>query len=87
MVEIISETEARAALKTLRSEASNPHFYAAKRRNHGWLFVWRLERKNPPVGTRGWVVADNGRARILDLGERADDAMIAELAQDDTANE
>ena len=87
MVEPITEHAARAALKSAQSEASNPGFYVARRRKHGWLFVWRIEHGDPPVGTRSWVVADNGRARILRIGERADDVIGAEVAEDASGHE
>jgi len=87
MVTPMTESNARLALATVQSEASNPKFYAARRREHGWLFVWRIERGTPPVGTRGWVVADSGRARVLQIGERADEVIAEELAKGPAADD
>lgn len=87
MVVPISESDARIALAAVQSEASNPHFFLARRREHGWLFVWRVERGTPPIGTRGWIVSDKAQARVLRIGERADQVIAAELAKDGAADD
>jgi hypothetical protein len=81
MVTGISEADARTVLRSVRSEASNPGTFEARRRDHGWMFVWRREGGRPPVGTRSWVVADNGRARAVDLGSRADETIALLLGE------
>ncbi|WP_105034914.1 hypothetical protein [Cryobacterium aureum] len=81
MVTQIDEQEARRELRNLSSEASNPANYAAARRARGWLFGWRTDRGSAPMGTRAWVVADNGRGRMLDLRDRADEVIEALLAE------
>jgi len=57
----ISELEAREAFLQARSEASHLDYFDAERREHGWVFGWREDRGDAPVGTHTWVVADNGR--------------------------
>lgn len=75
----LSEDEARKLLRDLRVSASNPEYYAARRRAHGWLFAWRIETGPPRIGTRSWVVADNGACRQVGFDEYADDAIDALL--------
>lgn len=79
MTSPISEAEARQTLLRQESEASNPEYFEAQRREHGWVFGWRDDRGQPPVGTRAWVVADNGRVRALGPREQWDDAIAEEL--------
>ena len=79
MVRPISEESARTALAREASEASNAEFYKAERRQHGWVFGWRPERGTPPMGTRTWIVADNGRVRVLGYKDDWDDAIAQEL--------
>ncbi|HWB37773.1 MAG TPA: hypothetical protein VHA75_17295 [Rugosimonospora sp.] len=81
MVTPLSEQDARAALRLAGADASNPALYDAQRRDGGWFFGWRRQNGRPRIGTRSWVVADNGRARPLAFQERADDAIAAELAK------
>ena len=78
MVNPITAAEARAALRDARSEASDPEVFDARRRTSGWLFVWRRDQGQPPIGTRSWVVADDGTVRAVPLGGRADD-VLAEI--------
>lgn len=75
MVGPITEDEARAALRTVQSAAANPLKYAARRLSRGWLFIWRIEQGSPLMGTRSWIVADNGVPRVVDMGQRADDVI------------
>lgn len=81
MVTPISEGEARAALREEKSEASNPEYFDAERREGGWVFGWREDRGAPPMGTRTWIVADNRRVRMLGYKDPWDDAIAAELAK------
>jgi hypothetical protein len=81
MVTPISEAEARAALLRAGSEASNPEYFDAERREHGWVFGWREDRGAVPMGTHTWVVADNGRIRMLSYKDLWDDAIAEELAK------
>lgn len=80
MVRPISEDAARTALLQVASEASNAEFFKAERRDHGWVFGWRLDRGAPPMGTRTWIVADNGRVRMLGYKDDWDSAIAQELA-------
>ncbi len=75
MVDPITEDDARAALRAMQSAAANPSKYAARRLEHGWLFTWRIEQGPPLMGTRSWVVADNGVPRVVDMRQRADDVI------------
>lgn len=77
----LTEDEARRVLRLMNVDASNPSLFAAERRERGWCFGWRPENGAPRMGTRSWVVADNGRGRRLGLAELADDAIAAELDQ------
>lgn len=77
----ISEAEARAALRRELSEASDPERFDASRREHGWVFGWRKDQGEPPVGTGTWIVADNGRVRRLGPRDSWDDAIAQELAK------
>lgn len=79
MVKPISEETARAALSQQASEASNAEQFRAERRDHGWVFGWRTDRGTPPMGTRTWVVADNGRVRMLGYRDEWDEAIAQEL--------
>ncbi len=81
MVTPISEPDARAALLREGSEASNPEYFDAERREHGWVFGWRDDRGDVPIGTHTWVVADNGRVRMLGYKDMWDDVIAEELAK------
>jgi hypothetical protein len=81
MVTPISEIDARDALRKEQSEASNPEYFDAERRQRGWVFGWREDRGEPPMGTHTWIVADNGRVRMLGYTDTWDDAIDAELAR------
>lgn len=81
MVKPISEQTARSALSREASEASNKEFFAAERRKNGWVFGWRVDRGAPPMGTHTWIVADNGRVRMLGYKDEWDDAIVQELAK------
>lgn len=74
----ISELEARSALLREGSEASNPEYFIAERREHGWLFGWREDRREIPIGTHAWVVTDNGKVRMLGYKDQYDDAIAEE---------
>jgi hypothetical protein len=74
----ISESEAREALLQAHSEASNPNYFDAERREDGWVFGWREDHGDPPVGTHTWIVADNGKVRML--GPRDDIGISIESA-------
>lgn len=41
----------------------------ARREELGWRFGWAGDYRNAPMGFRSWVVADNGAAGRLQLGE------------------
>ncbi|MEJ7648671.1 MAG: hypothetical protein WKF57_06520 [Nakamurella sp.] len=75
----IREVDARRHLELAGSPAANNVRYQATRHQHGWLFGFR--RGNSPVlmGTRSWVVADNGRVRMLSPGELADAVLRSEI--------
>ncbi len=77
----ISELDARAALFSAGSEASNPEYFDAERRPHGWAFGWREDRGDVPIGTHAWIVADNGRVRMLRHNDSLDDVIAEELAE------
>lgn len=81
MVTPISEEKARAALRLQASEASNAEYFRAERRAHGWVFGWRSDQGIAPIGTRTWIVADNGRVRMLGYRDDWDDAIAQELAK------
>jgi len=77
----ISESEARESLLQARSEASNPEYFDAERREHGWVFGWREDCGDAPVGTHTWVVADNGRVKMLNPRENIDTAIAHEMSE------
>jgi hypothetical protein len=77
----LSESEAREILLQEQSEASNPNYFDAERREHGWVFGWREDRGDIPVGTHTWIVADNGRVKMLGHRERIDTAIEDEIAR------
>jgi hypothetical protein len=81
IVHPISESEAREMLLRERSEASNTEYFDAERREHGWVFGWREDRGDIPVGTRTWIVADNGRVKMLSPTERIDTAIEHEATK------
>lgn len=76
----ITEAEARAALLQELSEASNPEYFRAERRAHGWVFGWRRDRGEAPAGTASWIVPDSGKARRLGPRESLDEALADEAA-------
>lgn len=80
MVTPISEEEARAVLRAMQAPGADETTHGATRRTGGWSFAWRRELGNVPVGTPRWIVADNGRARMLRRRELADEAIADELA-------
>lgn len=75
MVTPISETQARSALLREMSEASNPNYFGAKRRDHGWVFGWRNDRGPIPIGTHSWAVADNCRVQMLGFTDLSDEVI------------
>lgn len=77
MTSPISEAQARAALLREKSEASNPDCFDAERRAHGWVFGWREDRGNTPIGTHAWAVADNGRVQMLNPRDNVDEAITS----------
>ena len=77
----ISDSEARAALRHEKSEASNPAYFAARRREGGWVFGWREDCGQPPMGTHTWIVADNSRVRMLGFSELYDDVLAQEMVK------
>lgn len=79
MVNAISEPEARQALCAAGSPAGDATFYYAERHDGGWLFGWKMQQGAPRMGTRAWVVADNGRVRMLGLAEPAADGIATAL--------
>lgn len=81
MVTPISEEDARTALRRATSEASNPEYFHARRRERGWLFGWRPDRRPVPMGTHSWIVADNGAVRMLGYKDLADEVIAHELAR------
>lgn len=80
-MEPISETEARSALLRQKSEASNPEFFDAKRRAHGWVFGWRDDSGSVPMGTHTWIVADNGGVRMLGYTDLWDETIASALTE------
>ena len=80
MVSQITEEDARRELSLMNSAAASTDHYRAIRRENGWLFGWRRESGRVPMGARSWVVADNGRARMLDIRDQADDVIAREMA-------
>lgn len=80
MVTPMTEDAAREVLRRAGAAAADPVRYAATRRQGGWSFAWSRDRGEPPVGSRRWVVADDGQVRVLGLRERADDVIAALLA-------
>lgn len=77
----ISEAEARNALFQAHSEASNPDYFDAERRGCGWVFGWREGSRRVPVGTHTWVVADNGRVKMLSPTDDIDAATDREASK------
>ena len=75
----ISEHDARNALYAVQSEASNRDYFDAERRKHGWLFTWREDRGEIPVGTHAWIVADNGSVQMLGHKDVCDDIIAEQL--------
>jgi len=75
----LSENEARAILLRDGSEASNPDYFDAERKEHGWVFGWREDLGDVPMGTHAWIVADNGFTKMLGYQELADDAITEQL--------
>lgn len=86
MVTPISEDDARRELRLQNSAASNPEYYGATRLDQGWLFGWRKELGPTPMGTRPWVVADNGHSRMLDLRDRAERVIETLLGQESASD-
>lgn len=81
MVNAMSEADARQALRAVGSPACDATFYSAERRPGGWLFSWKLQQGPPRMGTRAWIVADNGRVRMLGLAEPAAEGIAAALRE------
>lgn len=67
MVRPLTEEQARTALLNAHSEAHDPRFFVASRRDDGWLFGWNANAGDIRMGTTPWVVADTGRVQALGL--------------------
>lgn len=81
MVTPITEIEAREALRAAGSPAQDARYYSAERRDSGWFFAWRIQQGPPLMGTRAWVVADNGRVRMLGFRESGADGIATALTE------
>jgi hypothetical protein len=77
----ISEAEARELLLQAHSEASNPNYFDAERRGRGWVFGWREGSRRAPIGTHTWIVADNGRVKMLSPTDDIDTVIDSEAAK------
>jgi hypothetical protein len=73
----ISEESARQVLADAKSEAADQGRFRAERRTGGWLFAWSGLPEDVPIGTRSWVVADNGVAEELGFLDTADSLLAA----------
>ena len=71
----MTEEQARRALSEIGSPAANPDNYQARRIQGGWAFGWRENAGPPLVGTKGWVVADNGRSGTQKMSETAEETV------------
>ena len=81
MSEAISEQRARELLLEAHSAAHNASRYVAERLLHGWVFAWSGDLRSAPLGTRPWVVSDNGAVRAVEIGQTAAE-VLAQLERE-----
>ncbi len=72
---MITEEEARKILAEAKSPAASASQYEAERLELGWSFYWSGHLNDMPVGAGNWVVTDSGKADIVGLGEKPDQAL------------
>lgn len=75
MSDQIGEQDARRRLLAAHSSAHDPRRYRAERLPDGWVFTWGGQLTDAPLGTRPWVVLDDGRAQPVAIGSTAAQAV------------
>ncbi len=78
---MITEEQARKILAEAGSPAASQDEYEAHRLEGGWAFRWFEQTNEVRFGGRTWVVTDSGKADMIELGEKPEQA-IARLSED-----